>query len=113
MANIFKLKTKASIGTSEIPIYTVPTSGVDATVLIGLLISNISATEDGISATIKIYPASGDTVHVIKAIPLPLGSSLEIMAGNKIVLEAGDVIKGTSSEGSSLDAALSILEMSS
>jgi len=97
MANIFKLKTKASIGTSEIPIYTVPTSGVDATVF----------------ATIKIYPASGDTVHVIKAIPLPLGSSLEIMAGNKIVLEAGDVIKGTSSEGSSLDAALSILEMSS
>lgn len=113
MANTFKLETDSNIGTTESTIYTVPASGVDATVIIGLLLSSRSTTEGGITATVKIYPSSGDTVHVVKNVPLPVGSSLEIMAGNKIVLEAGDAVKVTSSEATSIDAALSILEMSS
>jgi hypothetical protein len=55
---------------------------------------------------------NADNVYFIKDIPIPAGSSVEIMAGNKINLEYEDVIKITSNTASSLDVALSIMEIS-
>jgi hypothetical protein len=43
-------------------------------------------------------------------IPLPQGSAVEVMAGNKIVLETGDIIKVQSNTANSLDTTLSIME---
>ena len=43
--------------------------------------------------------------------PIPQGSSLEIMQGNKIVLESTDTITVKSDVASSLDVAVTILEM--
>jgi hypothetical protein len=50
-------------------------------------------------------------VYFIKDIPLPSGSAVEIMSGNKIVLQAGDIVKVQSNTASALDAALSIMEI--
>jgi hypothetical protein len=118
MANTFKLKTKASIGTSPTTVYTVPASGVDSTVIIGLLLANIdTTTTDGVKGTVQIVTAStsgenANDPYLGKALPIPLASSLELMGGNKIVLEAGDVIKVTSDTASSIDVSLSIMEIS-
>lgn len=112
MANTFKLKTKASIGTSLTTVYTVPTS--TTTVVIGLTVANILGSSVNASAQIVTASTTGDNaddVYFIKDIPLPSGSAVEIMAGNKINLEAGDIVKVKSNTASSLDATLSIMEI--
>lgn len=112
MANTFKLKTKAGIDASLTTVYTVPSS--TTTVIIGLTISNIkgsSVTADAQIVTASTSGENADDVYVVKAIPLPAGSSVEVMAGNKIVLETGDVIKVKGSVTDAVDAILSIMEI--
>ena len=112
MANTFKLKTKAGIDASLTTIYTVPNS--TTTVIIGLTISNIkgsSVTADAQIVTASTSGENADDVYVVKAIPLPAGSSVEVMAGNKIVLETGDIIKVKGSVTDAVDAILSIMEI--
>ena len=112
MANTFKLKTKAAIDTSLVAIYTVPAD--TKTIVLGLTISNIqggSVTADAQIATASSSGENADDVYIIKSVPLPAGSSIEVMAGNKIVLEAGDVVKVKGSVTDAVDALLSIMEI--
>ena len=112
MANTFKLKTKANVDASLVTVYTTPNS--TTSVIIGLTISNVKGSS--ITADAKIITAAssgenGDDVHVVKDIPLPAGSSVEIMAGNKIILQAGDVLQVKGSTTNCLDSILSIMEI--
>ena len=112
MANTFKLKTKAGIDASLVTIYTVPAN--TTTVIIGLTISNIkgsSATSDAQIVTASSSGENADDVYLVKDIPLPTGSSIEIMSGNKIVLEAGDIVKVKGSVTDAVDALLSVMEI--
>jgi len=114
MANTFKLKTKTGIGTSLTTIYTVPTTPTTTTVVIGLTVANIlggSVTASGQIVTASSSGENADDVYFIKNIPLPSGSSVEMMSGNKINLEEGDIIKISSDTAASLDAVLSIMEI--
>jgi len=114
MANTFKLKTKASVGTSLTTVYTVPTTPSTTTVVIGLTVANKTGASVNASAQIVTASTTGenaDDVYIVKDIPLPSGSSVEMMSGNKINLEAGDIIKVQSSAATSLDASLSIMEI--
>ena len=47
---------------------------------------------------------------MIRNIPIPNGSSFEFMAGNKLVMEAGDKLQLESDAAASLDVAISVLE---
>ena len=112
MANTFKLKTKAGIDASLVTVYTVP--GSTTTVVIGLTIANINAGSVTADAQIVTASSSGenaDDVYVVKAIPLPAGSSVEVMAGNKIVLQATDKIQVKGSVADAVDVILSIMEI--
>jgi len=48
---------------------------------------------------------------VVKNAPIPVGGSLEIMGGNKIILEASDIIKVDCSVADKISATLSIMEI--
>jgi len=112
MANTFKLKTKTTIGTALTTVYTVPAS--TTAVIIGLTVANILGSSVNASAQIVSTTVDVETntsVYFIKDIPLPSGSAVEIMSGNKIVLQAGDIVKVQSNTASALDAALSIMEI--
>ena len=54
---------------------------------------------------------TNETVFITKDTPVPATSSLEIMAGNKIVLQATDVVKIDSDVAGKIDATLSIMEI--
>ena len=118
MANDFKRYTKANCGTgagaSGETIYTVPSSGsAMETIVIGITLANTSTTGITGSVFIDNHDGSND-VYVVKNASIPAGSSLEVMAGNKLVLQgtgsANDILKVTASASSSLDATVSILE---
>jgi hypothetical protein len=112
MANTFKLKTKANIDASLVAVYTVPSS--TTTVIIGCTVSNVKGAS--VTADVQIVTASSsgenaDDVYVVKSIPLPSGSSVEIMSGNKIILQPGDIVKVKSDTTNGVDAILSIMEI--
>jgi hypothetical protein len=47
----------------------------------------------------------------VKDIPVPVGSSVEIMSGNKIVLNVGDIIKIDCSVADKLSVTMSYMEI--
>ena len=103
----FKLKTKASVGVTTTNVYVVP--GATTTTVIGITLANISGS--GINVGVGITRATSDSVSVLKNVPIPQGSSLEFMQGNKIVLEATDTLTVVSDTANSLDCCLTILEL--
>tara|TARA_A100001011_G_scaffold361636_1_gene409891 strand:+ start:999 stop:1325 length:327 start_codon:yes stop_codon:yes gene_type:complete len=107
MANTFKSVTSGSIGTTVVPVYTCPSS--TTTIVLGASIANIASSP--IAGTIKLNKNGGDTVHVVKQAPVPNGSSIEVMAGNKVVLEASDKLEFQSDTADSVDTIISLLEI--
>ena len=107
MANTFKLKTKANIGISTQNVYVVPNA--TTTVVIGITLANTSGT--GCLVGVGITRPSTDDVKLLKTAPIPQGSSLEFMSGNKVVLETADTIRIDSDSNNSIDASLTIMEI--
>ena len=107
MANTFKLKTKANVGITTQNVYVVPSA--TTTVVIGITLANTSGS--GCLVGIGITRPSTDDVKLLKNAPIPQGSSLEFMSGNKIVLETADTITVDSDTNNSIDATLTIMEI--
>ena len=107
MANTFKLKTKANVGITTVGIYTA-FSPVTSTVVIGVTLANTSG--GSVNVGVGITRAAADNIHVLKNVPIPQGSSLEFMQGNKVVLEQNDTVTVVSDVASSVDVALTIME---
>ena len=118
MANDFKRFTSASLGTtagaSATAVYTVPSSGsAMESIVIGITLANKSSS--GITADVFLdnYSGSND-VYIVKDATIPAGASLEVMSGNKLVLQGdgttNDALRISSSAATSLDATVSVLE---
>jgi len=114
MANTFKLVTKANVTSLDV-IYTVAAS--TTTVVLGLMLGNTTASTTTATVSLGSDTAgrSGDndeanqTVEIVTGVSIPGNSTLEIMGGNKIVMEATDTLSLTA--GASTDIILSIMEM--
>ena len=108
MANTFKLKTKANVGVTTVGIYTAPAA--TTTVVIGITLANTSGS--GVNVGVGITRAgTTEDVKLLKNAPIPSGSSLEFMAGNKVVLESTDTVTVDSDTNNSVDASLTIMEI--
>ena len=107
MANTFKLKTKANVGVTTVGIYTAPAA--TTTVVIGITLANTYGS--GVNVGLGIARTSAEDVKLLKNAPIPQGSSLEFMAGNKIVLETTDTVTVDSDTNNSVDASLTIMEI--
>lgn len=111
MANTFKNNTKSSVVTATItdPTATVVTAGSTATLIVlSVLVSN----KTGVSANADIYldRNTGDDVYLIRNAPVPAGSSLEIISGNKVILQSSDKLQARADTASALDIVVSYLE---
>jgi hypothetical protein len=118
MANDFKRFTvssvNTSVGASASAVYTVPSSGsAMESIVIGITLANKTST--GVTASVFLDNFSGSNdVYIVKDATIPAGSSLEVMAGNKIVVQgdgsANDVIRVSSGTSTAVDATISVLE---
>ena len=116
MANTFKLSSKAGVTSADV-IYTVATS--TTTIILGLILGNTTTSQ--VTATVTLVSntsaragnndEANQDVELVTNAPIPAGSSLELLAGNKVVLEDTDEIKLTASGAT--DIALSIMEITS
>ena len=120
MANTFKTVTfaaePASSGTPYV-MYTV--AGSTTTVVLGLVLANIHTAQ--VTATVRLVSdtanravtnntANGTSI-IVKDAPIPVGGALELLAGNKVVLEATDQITIDCSVADKLSGTLSIMEI--
>ena len=115
MANDFKRFCVPDVGTSNTTLYTVPNNSGAAveSIVIGITMAN--KTTSGITGSIFIDNEDGShDVFIVKDATIPAGASLEVMAGNKLVLQNdgsnADVLEGIASAASSLDITVSVLE---
>ena len=116
MANTFKVVTVAGV-TSLSSVYTVGSS--TTTVILGLILGNTTTSQ--VTATVTLSSNTGSRtdssinsganadVELVTNAPIPAGSSLELLAGNKVVLETTDILKVSASGAT--DVALSIMEI--
>jgi len=114
MANTFKLVSKAGVTSADV-IYTVASS--TTTVILGLMLGNTTGSQ--ITATVSLASDTSNrtnandednqTVELITDTPIPSGSSLELLAGNKVVMETTDALSVTAT--GACDVILSIMEM--
>jgi len=104
----------ASAGTPE-DLYTVP--GSTTTVVLGLIISNVHTSQ--VTASVKLVSdtsgggrtATNTTTFLLSSAPIPVGGSLEILSGNKVVLETTDKLQIDCSVADKVSITLSIMEI--
>ena len=115
MANTFKVKTiaamQASAGT-PLTLYTVP-SGT-TTVVLGLMLCNVHTSQVTVDVQLESDTSDTETNETVKLLdnaPIPAGSSLEMLSGNKVVMQTTDVLKIDCSVSAKIDATLSIMEI--
>jgi len=118
MANTFKVVSHdvmpASAGTPE-ALYTAPSS--TTTVILGMVLSNVHTAQ--VTASVKLVSdtsgggrtATNTTTFLLKDAPIPVGSSLEILSGSKVVLETTDVIQIDCSVADKVSVTMSIMEI--
>ena len=115
MANSFKVKTQNNIGATGTRAngYFVPAS--TSTTIIGLTLAN--RTDAAVLGTVQLHngksASGGDKTHLIKSAPIPAGSALVVVGGDqKVVLQNAHGVIISSNTASSIDATMSILEIS-
>jgi len=114
MASTFKNKWAENITHDAVTeVYAAGTS--TTSIVIGLTLTNNSASD--ITATVTLFdsatggsPSTNDVVF-LNAVSIPKNTALEIMRGNKIVLETGDKIKVQASAQDSLNVFATLLEL--
>ena len=120
MANTFKVVTfaaePASAGTAY-KMYTV--AGSTTTVVLGLIVTNIHSA--AVTVEIELHSDTGSRggandvtngiSYLAKDVSIPAGSSLELLSGGKVILEATDEIKVDCSVADKVSGTLSIMEI--
>ena len=114
MANTFKVVTEAGVTSADV-IYTVASS--TTTVVLGVMVGN--TTTGQITATVTLTSDTSNRegandeanqeVELVTNAPIPVGGTLELLSGNKVVMETTDVLKLTASGAA--DIAVSIMEI--
>ena len=111
MANTFKSDVKANVVTDALSASTtvlVTASGSSTLGLLSILLSNKVASSTDVDVFLE---TAGDDVFLIKNAPVPAGSSLEIISGSKIIMEANDKLKIRAGTACAIDATVSYLDL--
>ena len=116
MANDFKRVCTPNVSnSSNSTIYAVPNNSGAAVESIVIGIPAANKTSSGVTVDIFIDNEDGSNdVYIVKGASIPAGASLEVMAGNKLVLQNdgtnGDNLEALASAANSVDVTVSVLE---
>ena len=94
-------------------------AGSTTTVVLGLILANIHTT--AVTTEVELVSTTANrggannvangTSMLVKDVSIPSGSSLEILSGSKVILEAGDKIQIDCSVADKLSGTLSVMEI--
>ena len=111
MANNFKNGGTTGLSTnssSPTTLYTANNGSAVNSIVIELDIANTGTS--AITATALLYDSSATaSYHIVKDAPIPSGSTLKVISGQKVVLNGDDQIRAYASANTA-DAIVSVLE---
>ena len=109
MANIFYRKMSANVGNTAVTLGSYTVGSNTKAVVLGLTLANRA----GATINADVYINNGsDNYYLVKAAPINVGGALVPIGGDqKLVLQAGDNVKVRSDSATSLDAVMSIMEI--
>lgn len=109
MANSFTRRTSRSVGTTATRVGAYTVNAATSVTVIGLSVANTT----GATVSANVYHSDGtNNTFIVYNAPVPAGGSLVAVGGDqKIVLTAGDGIFVQASAATSLDAIMSVLEI--
>ena len=111
MANNFKNAFATSVSTnsgSPTDVYTANNGSACNSILIELDVANTGTSAVQISILVRDSSASA-SYHIVKNAPLPVGSSLKVVSGQKVVLNGNDKVQ-IYATANTVDVVASILE---
>ena len=111
MANNFKNAFATSVSTSSgspTDVYTANNGSACNSILIELDVANTGTSAVQVSILVRDSSASA-SFHVVKNAPLPVGSSLKVVSGQKVVLNGNDKVQ-IYATANTVDVVASILE---
>jgi hypothetical protein len=104
MAQNFRRYTSNNVGTGATTVFTA--NSYDA--IVGIMLSNVHTSAINVSCYIN---DGANDIYLIKDAPIPVGGSLQVLAGGaKFVVESADVLKVISDTASSLDVWVSAVD---
>jgi hypothetical protein len=95
--------------TGATPVDILPAAQVDSyDAVVGIRLANVHASTD---IEVDVYIVRTNNYYLIKAVPIVVGGSLELIdGGSKVVLHSGDKIMAVSDTASSLDVVVSYID---
>ena len=118
MANTFKaINFAAEPASAGTPYVMYTAAGSTTTVVLGLILANIHTAS--VTAEVELVSTTANgannvangTSFLVKDVQIPVGSSLEILSGSKVILEAGDKIQIDCSVADKVSGTLSVMEI--
>ena len=111
MANNFKNAFATSVSTnsaSPTDVYTSNNGSACNSILIELDVANTGSA--AVTASVLVYDSSGTaSYHIVKNAPIPAGSAMKVVSGQKIVLNGNDKVQVYAS-AATVDVVASILQ---
>ena len=110
MANTFKNAIKSNVSNSGYTdVYTAPSSSGNTAIILGLALAN--KTTSAVTVKVQIVDAAPSaTIQLLEDVSIPANTTLEVLGGQKYVLEAGDILKVRAGTGTAIDAFLGVME---
>lgn len=112
MANTFKNSAFANVASyateTYSTLYTAPTN--TRTIILGLALANKSASAVTVKVQFSDYSA-GTSYQMLEDVSIPANTTLEVLAGQKYVLETSDALKIMCSAENSVDAIMGLMEI--
>ncbi len=111
MANNFKNAFATSVSTnsgSPTDVYTANNGSACNSILIELDVANTGTSAVQVSILVRDSSANA-SFHIVKNAPLPVGSSLKVVSGQKVVLNGNDKVQ-IYATATTVDVVASILE---
>lgn len=109
MANTFKNAALANVDNSAYDtLYTCPSA--TTSIVLGVAIANKTA--QAVSITVQFTDSSAATTHqLLEQVEIPGRTTLEVLAGQKYVLEASDIFKCKAGTASAIDVTMGLMEI--
>ena len=109
MANTFKNAALADVdSTAYDTLYTCPSA--TTTIVLGVAIANKTA--QAVNITVQFNDDSANTSHqLLEQVDIPGRTTLEVLAGQKYVLEAADTLTCKAGANTSIDVTMGLMEI--
>jgi len=117
MANTFKKASTQKIDTSFVTVYDANTANLTASVILGVALCNRTANSIKVSCVLRHGGTDGtsNANHrlILNDVQILSGATLEVMGGQKYILEANDDLQFKSDTADSLDVVMGVMEITS